>query len=101
MQEAIPGSGEAINYLLQKGKTITFVTNNTISSVDEQLHKLHKMQIDSKKHDLITPMHAIVEYLNSHHFNGNIWCIAMKSFKDYLREMNFKLIEEVIRTFYS
>lgn len=40
-------------------------------------------------------MHAIAEYLKSLNFNGNILCIAMKSFKDYLLKRNFKVIEEV------
>lgn len=42
MRDFIPGSAEALAHLELRGKQVTFVTNNSISSIKEHIEKFEK-----------------------------------------------------------
>jgi len=42
LRDFIPGSAEALAHLAHLGKDVTFVTNNSISSVKEHIEKFEK-----------------------------------------------------------
>ncbi|EDV99689.1 GH12470 [Drosophila grimshawi] len=95
MRDFIPGSAKAIEELQHRGKQLTFVTNNSISSVADHLHKFAKqrqLQIDKKQ--IVHPAQTICDHLKSIGFEGLIYCLAMPPFKQVLRDAGFQLTEE-------
>ncbi|XP_067639552.1 uncharacterized protein [Eurosta solidaginis] len=91
--EALPGVTEAIDYLKREGKQVTFVTNNSIVSIDKQLSKFRKCGLEVKKHDIVHPAQTICNHLKSIQFNGLIFCLATDVFKTVLRDAGFNLVD--------
>lgn len=49
LQELLPGSTEAINYLKRQGKKVIYVTNNSILPIQMQLKKFENFGIEVKQ----------------------------------------------------
>lgn len=103
-QAPIPDTGKAISYLQSIGKDVTFVTNNSIRAIESQLSKLEENGIIATKKQVFHPAQSIADYLKSINFEGLIYCIASKTFKDTLRSAGFdvtdgpnRMLEETIQ----
>lgn len=49
LNDTLPGSPEAIDYLKRQGKEVIYVTNNSIIPIEMQLKKFEKSGIEVKK----------------------------------------------------
>ncbi|XP_075155710.1 chronophin [Haematobia irritans] len=90
----IPGASNAIQYLRDKGKRVIFVTNNSISSTNDQLRKFSDCNIHVEESDLIHPAKTIGNYLKRQKFQGLILCFASSAFKQHLRDSGLQVVEE-------
>ncbi|XP_055615784.1 uncharacterized protein LOC129761948 [Toxorhynchites rutilus septentrionalis] len=91
--EPIPNVGDALTTLLANGKTIRYITNNSVRPFESYATQLGSIGIKLEPTDLIHPAVSIVQYLNSIHFEGPIYCLATESFKSTLRAAGFGLID--------
>ncbi|XP_064556732.1 uncharacterized protein LOC135441166 [Drosophila montana] len=95
LRDFIPGSAQAIGELQRRGKQLTFVTNNSISSVEEHMQKFVKqaaLHIDQQQ--IVHPAQTICDHLKSIGFEGLIYCLATPPFRQLLRDAGFRLTEE-------
>ncbi|XP_052849492.1 uncharacterized protein LOC128260483 [Drosophila gunungcola] len=91
----IPGSAEALAHLAHLGKQVTFVTNNSISSVKEHIEKFDKQgQLKVDEHQIVHPAQTICDHLKSINFQGLIYCLATPPFKKVLVDAGFRLTED-------
>ncbi|KAH8413905.1 hypothetical protein KR215_012111 [Drosophila sulfurigaster] len=95
LRDFIPGSAEAISELQRRGKQLTFVTNNSISSVEQHLQKFASQPgLSIDKEQIVHPAQTICDHLKSIGFEGLIYCLATPPFKQLLRDEGFNLAEE-------
>lgn len=92
-QAPIPDTGKAITYLRNIGKDVIFVTNNSFRTIDDQLQKLKQNDIIATKEQVFHPAQNITDYLKDIKFEGLIYCIASKPFKEKLRSEGFEVID--------
>ncbi|KAH8368796.1 hypothetical protein KR084_006040, partial [Drosophila pseudotakahashii] len=95
LRDFIPGSAEALGHLALLEKQVTFVTNNSISSVKEHIEKFEKqghLKID--EHQIVHPAQTICDHLRSINFQGLIYCLATPPFKELLVAAGFRLAED-------
>ncbi|KAM8721527.1 hypothetical protein ACLKA7_007413 [Drosophila subpalustris] len=95
LRDFIPGSAQAIAELQRRGKQLTFVTNNSISSVDQHLQKFNSQtELKIEKRQIVHPAQTICDQLKSIGFEGLIYCLATPPFKQLLRDAGFRLCED-------
>ncbi|KAH8397959.1 hypothetical protein KR222_007455, partial [Zaprionus bogoriensis] len=95
LRDFIPGSTSALAELQRRGKQLTFVTNNSISSVEQHLQKLNGQgQLQIEKQQIVHPAQTICDHLKSINFDGLIYCLATPPFKQLLRDAGFRLHQE-------
>ncbi|XP_017018004.1 uncharacterized protein [Drosophila kikkawai] len=95
LRDFIPGSAAALAHLEFRGKQVTFVTNNSISSMKEHIEKFAQqghLKIDA--HQIVHPAQTICDHLKSIKFEGLIYCLATPPFRQLLKEAGFRLTEE-------
>lgn len=91
--EPIPGVGAALTGLLAAGKTIRYITNNSVRSMASYSGQLETLGVTLDPADLIHPAKSVAGYLRSINFRGPIFCLATESFKGVLREAGFELLD--------
>lgn len=92
--DPIPGIATTLARLRSHGKTIRYITNNSVRTLASYSTQFHSLGVDLDPVDLIHPARSIVRYLRSIRFQGLIYCLATESFKRVLREDGgFKLID--------
>ncbi|XP_033171477.1 4-nitrophenylphosphatase [Drosophila mauritiana] len=95
LRDFIPGSAEALAHLTHLGKDVTFVTNNSISSVKEHIEKFEKQgHLTIHEHQIVHPAQTICDHLRSINFEGLIYCLATAPFKEVLVNAGFRLAQE-------
>ncbi|XP_034489676.1 4-nitrophenylphosphatase [Drosophila innubila] len=95
LRDFIPGSAQAIAELQRRGKQLTFVTNNSISSVEQHLQKFNSQpELKIEKQQIVHPAQTICDHLKSIGFEGLIYCLAPNPFKQLLRDAGFRLCQE-------
>ncbi|XP_030245814.1 phosphoglycolate phosphatase 2 isoform X2 [Drosophila navojoa] len=95
LRDFIPGSAQALAELQRRGKRLTFVTNNSISSVAEHLHKFaEQAPLHVAKEQIVHPAQAVCDHLKAMEFGGLIYCLATPPFKQLLRDAGFRLSQE-------
>ncbi|XP_058443664.1 uncharacterized protein LOC131425635 [Malaya genurostris] len=91
--EPIAGVAEALATLQTHGKTIRYITNNSVRSFDSYATQFQSLGVSLEPSDIIHPALSVVRYLKSVSFEGLIYCIATESFKTVLREAGFVLLD--------
>ncbi|XP_020805198.1 phosphoglycolate phosphatase 2 isoform X2 [Drosophila serrata] len=95
LRDFIPGSAEALAHLESRGKQVTFVTNNSISSMKEHIEKFAQQgNLKIKEHQIVHPAQTICDHLKSINFEGLIYCLATPPFRQVLKDAGFQLTEE-------
>ncbi|XP_001867828.2 glycerol-3-phosphate phosphatase [Culex quinquefasciatus] len=91
--EPIPGVGAGLTGLLAAGKTIRYITNNSVRSLASYSAQLRTLGVTLDPADLIHPAKSIVGHLKSINFRGLIYCLGTDSFKGVLREGGFEVVD--------
>ncbi|XP_062547734.1 uncharacterized protein LOC134213123 [Armigeres subalbatus] len=91
--EPIPGIEQALATLRTHGKTIRYITNNSVRTFDHYAAQFRTLGVTLTPSDIIHPALAIVQHLKSLDFQGLIYCLATQSFKNVLVNAGFELIE--------
>lgn len=72
----LAGSGEFFDLMKKHGKTVHYVSNNSIRSKENYDAKFKAAGINDGYENLTVPSVAIAEYLKSVNFNKKIYCIT-------------------------
>ena len=96
--EIIQDAVDSINALIQKGKKVTFITNNSSRTNQQYWSKLTSIGISNiSESDVITSGNVAVSYLKnevrSNPDRENILCVAGESVKFLLKESGLMIIE--------
>lgn len=91
----IPGSDDAIKKLRALGKTVGFVTNNTLYPVDNLMKIL--TPFGAKPNEIINPNLSLVQYLKKTNFQKDIYVIGSEALKSLLTDAGHKVIEYKVR----
>lgn len=91
--EPIPGIGQALASLRAHGKSLHYITNNSVRTFDHYAAQFRTLGVTLTPADIIHPAQAIVRHLKSIHFQGLIFCLATQPFKTVLINAGFELIE--------
>ncbi|XP_017063844.1 pyridoxal phosphate phosphatase [Drosophila eugracilis] len=93
MEHNIPRAADGYAALERKGKQITFVTNNSVRTVNNCVRRFAKIGMQVQPEQIWHPAQSIVNYLRSINFQGLIYIIATQPFKEVLREAGFQLLD--------
>ncbi|CAH1159785.1 unnamed protein product [Phaedon cochleariae] len=87
----LPGAVEFINGLKKRGKTIRYVTNNSLASVETIWNILKKKGFDAEIDDLATPIISGIAYLRRMSIDKAIFAIGSQEMKEELRKAGLKV----------
>ncbi|KAH8397830.1 hypothetical protein KR222_003450, partial [Zaprionus bogoriensis] len=93
IKQRVPLAGEAFAALQRAGKPLTFITNNSVRSVEGTVLGFEKSGLQVTPQQIWHPAQSLVQYLRSTRFEGLIYCIATPLFKAQLRDAGFQLID--------
>ncbi|KAH8387328.1 hypothetical protein KR093_006436 [Drosophila rubida] len=93
LQHNIPHAPDAFNALQNAGKPVTYVTNNSVRSVDSTVHNFAKVGLEVQNEQIWHPAQTLVYYLRSIKFEGLIYIIASPKFKQVLSEAGYQLLD--------
>ncbi|XP_065083324.1 uncharacterized protein LOC135705502 [Ochlerotatus camptorhynchus] len=91
--EPIPGIADALATLRSHGKTLRYITNNSVRTFDHYAAQFRTLGTTLTPFDIVHPALAIVRHLKSIDFQGLIYCMATAPFKTVLTDAGFKLID--------
>jgi len=76
-KQPIAGAREAIEKFREIGKNIVFLTNNSASSTETILHKLHSFGIECDRQELLTSSQAAAIFISQHQIDGGLGILAI------------------------
>ncbi|XP_055585599.1 uncharacterized protein LOC129738419 [Uranotaenia lowii] len=91
--ESIRGVQHALDALRCAGKTLRYITNNSVRPFASYATQFRSLGIDLRPEDIVHPALSIVRYLKRSHFQGLIYCLATENFKNVLLQAGFDLID--------
>ncbi|XP_016995236.2 chronophin [Drosophila takahashii] len=93
MEHNVPRAADGYAALERSGKQLTFVTNNSVRTVDQCIRRFAKIGMQVQPEQIWHPAQSIVNYLRGIKFEGLIYIIATQPFKAVLREAGFQLLD--------
>ncbi|EDV99690.1 GH12276 [Drosophila grimshawi] len=93
METNVPNGSQAYKALESAGKQITFVTNNSVRTVNGTVKRLGQANLQVQPHQIWHPAQTLVYYLQSIKFDGLIYTMASPQFKTVLRNAGYQLID--------
>ncbi|XP_063381765.1 uncharacterized protein LOC134668190 [Cydia fagiglandana] len=90
LKQALPGVGEFFRLMKENGKTVHFVSNNSIRSKENYTTMFDKVGIPGGFEKLTTPSVAMVEYLKSVNFDKHVYCLTCPETKRMFESYGFK-----------
>jgi len=95
MEHNVPRAADGYAALERTGKHLTFVTNNSVRTVDQCIRRFAKIGMQVQPEQIWHPAQSIINYLRGINFQGLIYIIASPPFKAVLREAGFQLLDGV------
>ncbi|KAL0879950.1 hypothetical protein ABMA27_002464 [Loxostege sticticalis] len=89
----LPRTGEFFKKMKQHGKTVHYVSNNSLRTKQDYEGKFKSVGIEDGYENLTLPSTAIAEYLKSVNFNKKVYCIACNETVKLLQSNGFKIVE--------
>ncbi|XP_072932520.1 uncharacterized protein [Epargyreus clarus] len=86
----IPGSGDFIELMKRLGKTVHFVSNNSIRTQKNYEDLFKAAGIESGYENLTVPSQAIAEFLKSENFDKSVYCVTCPETIEVLKASGFK-----------
>ncbi|XP_017871101.1 PREDICTED: pyridoxal phosphate phosphatase [Drosophila arizonae] len=93
LESDVPDAGLAYNALERAGKRLTFVTNNSVRTLEQTARRFAKSKIQVAPEQIWHPAQTLVYYLRSIQFEGLIYIMASPQFKAVLQQAGFQLLE--------
>ncbi|XP_043659721.1 chronophin [Drosophila teissieri] len=93
LEHSVPRAADGYTALQRIGKQLTFVTNNSVRTVEQCVQKFAKIGLQVQPEKIWHPAQSVVSYLQSIQFQGLIYIIASQQFKAVLREAGFQLLD--------
>ncbi|KAL5275983.1 hypothetical protein ACFFRR_001669 [Megaselia abdita] len=90
----IKNAANGLNLLKSQGKSVVYVTNNSVRSLKDFEILFKKSDIQAESKDIVNPLRSIIEYLKMIDFKEKIYCISNEPFKASLREAGFDVIND-------
>lgn len=91
-----PQTPPFLDFVKENGASYMFLTNNSSSSADKYVKRLHSMGLDFiKKEDFLTSTHATIEYLKENYAGKKFYAFGTCSFVTELEESGIKLTTEL------
>lgn len=95
MKHRVPQAAEGLKALQRAGKTVTFLSNNSVRKMEDTVQQFEKIGLEVTPEQIWHPAKTTVHYLNSIQFKGVIYIIASPHFKAHLREAGYEMIDGV------
>lgn len=95
LESDVPDAGLAYSALERAGKRVTFVTNNSVRTVEQTMRRFAKSNIQVTPQQIWHPAQTLVYYLQSIQFEGLIYIMASPQFKAVLQQAGYQLLEGV------
>ncbi|XP_012278249.1 4-nitrophenylphosphatase [Orussus abietinus] len=89
----IEGAIETLNLLKTLGKKIFFVSNNSLSTVEQYCQKLESSGFQATPNQIIIPAKVIAWYLKKLNFDGEVFTIGSTPFQKVLKDSGIKLAD--------
>ncbi|KAH8287720.1 hypothetical protein KR054_011848, partial [Drosophila jambulina] len=93
LESLVPHAADGYTALERIGKQLTFVTNNSVRTLEQCVRRFAKIGLQVKPEQIWHPAQSIVEYLQRIKFEGLIYIIASQPFKAVLRAAGFQLLD--------
>ncbi|EDX02470.1 chronophin [Drosophila yakuba] len=93
LEHSVPRAADGYAALQRIGKKLTFLTNNSVRTVEQCVQKFAKIGMQVRPEQIWHPARSVVSYLQSIKFQGLIYIIASQQFKAVLREAGFQLLD--------
>ncbi|KAL1509723.1 hypothetical protein ABEB36_004418 [Hypothenemus hampei] len=87
----LPGAAGCIDKLKRLGKKVGFVTNNTISTLEEVKRKLSHFDVTDQ--EIVTPVLSVVAYLRKIECPKDIFCIGGHVLRDTLEKAGYNIVK--------
>ncbi|KFB52167.1 AGAP000094-PA-like protein [Anopheles sinensis] len=91
--DSIEGADAALKLLRGSGKTVKFITNNSVRPIVSYRQQLQALGFAVQEADIIHPAASIVRYLRARAFDGLIYCLGTDNFKGVLQQAGFQLLD--------
>ncbi|XP_055609076.1 uncharacterized protein LOC129756280 isoform X2 [Uranotaenia lowii] len=92
LQGEIEGVGAAISLLKSYGKSVFYVSNNSVRSLDNYKKQILRLGQEPDLRDLNNPATSVIKYLKSINFTGLIYAIVPEEFLKLLREAGYEVL---------
>ncbi|KAM3958962.1 uncharacterized protein ACR2FA_007038 [Aphomia sociella] len=89
-KKPLPGSGEFFKLMKKHGKTVHYVSNNSLRSKENYEAMFTASGINDGYQNLTVPSMAIAEYLKSVNFDKTIYCVSSNQTIKTLESYGFK-----------
>ncbi|KAG6445236.1 hypothetical protein O3G_MSEX003837 [Manduca sexta] len=86
----LPGSSDFFNFMKKHGKTVNFVSNNSLRTRANYEAQFKASGIDNGFANLTIPSLAIAEYLKSVNFDKTVYCVTCEETIHVLEAHGFK-----------
>ncbi|KAL9903762.1 glycerol-3-phosphate phosphatase-like isoform 1-T2 [Glossina fuscipes fuscipes] len=86
--QQIPLTSETVNALLEQGKDVYFVTNNSTKTRHELWLKARAMNFCITESNIISPTYSVASYLKAHLLEGKAYVIGGEALAKELTAMN-------------
>jgi HAD superfamily hydrolase (TIGR01450 family) len=90
--ELLDGAAQALKELRSVARVV-FVTNKPLETAESYATKLTRLGIATDSADVVTPLDALVHYLNDHHRGARVLTVAEMLVDDVLRAHDFEVVD--------
>lgn len=91
--ELLDGAASTIAVLRETSRVV-FVTNKPLETADAYAAKLTRLGIESSRHDIVTPLDSLVQYLDEHHRGANVLTVAEELIDEVLRASGHSVVQD-------
>jgi HAD superfamily hydrolase (TIGR01450 family) len=91
--ELLDRAAETITALRDAARVV-FVTNKPLETAESYATKLSRLGIETSRHDVVTPLDSLVQYLDEHHRGANVLTVAEKLVDDVLRTSGHAVVRD-------
>lgn len=91
-----PSTPAFLKFVRESGNDFMFLTNNSSSSSEKYVKRLHSMGLDYiKTEDFLTSTHATIDFLSENYGGKKVYALGTKSFVAELRCANINVVTEI------